>query len=80
MLISSMIKILHTDGSIEDVVMYTLEPFKALVCYIEQYINKNHNTWQYNFDSFIGIIKELSSGKGYVYDMPDGTAICAYEK
>lgn len=26
---------------------YTLPPKKALVCFIEQFINKNFNTWEY---------------------------------
>lgn len=28
-------------------VEYTLPPKKALVCYVEQYINNNWNTWEY---------------------------------
>ena len=28
-------------------VEYTLPPKQALVCYVEQYINNNWNTWEY---------------------------------
>lgn len=90
---SSVISILHTDGKISEVAIYTLEPFKALVYYLEQYINKNYDTWKYfeNFidvdgkewktkSKFIDLIKKLPSGRGYKYELSDGTAICAYEK
>ena len=89
----SVIRKLDDNGQITDLATYTLEPEKALVCYLEQFINKNYDTWKYfeNFidvagkewetkSKFIDLIKKLPSGRGYKYELSDGTVICAYEK
>ena len=89
---SSIIKSINDQGRITEHAIYTLEPFKALVCYLEQTINNNYNTWEYfdNFrdvtgqehqtkSKFINEIKQLPNKKGYAYFVPNSdTIICAY--
>lgn len=77
----SVIKILDDDGKITDHAIYSLDPWDALICFLEQYLNKNYNVWEYKKSKFINPIYPLSSGKGFGYHIPDtNTCICAYEK
>ena len=88
----SIIKQINDNGEITEHSSYTLEPFKALVCYLEQTINNNYKTWDYfkeNFkdalgreyqtkSKYIDLIKEMPSKKGYAYSVPNtNTVICA---
>lgn len=89
----SVIKSINDEGKITEYFSYSLEPFKALICYLEQTINNNYETWDYfseNFQDatgreyqtkskFINFIKQLPSKKGYAYEVPNtNTVICAY--
>lgn len=40
---------INSDGSLEiNIVSYSLNnPIDALVCYLEQFVNNNYNTWEY---------------------------------
>lgn len=90
---NSVIKSINDDGTITKHASYSLPPEKALICYLEQTINKNYDTWGYfqNFtdragkewetkSKFINLIKELPSKKGYAYFVPNtNTAITAYQ-
>ena len=88
----SVIKSINEDGNITEHCLYSLSPDKALVCYLEQTINKNYNTstyWEDFIDKignihptkskFIDMIKPLPSGKGYGIDFGE-KIVCAYRK
>ena len=89
----SIIKSIDEQGAITDHALYTLPADRALVCYLEQTINKNFKTWDYfneNFidaagkeyntkSKFIDMIKPLPSKKGYAIDFGD-KVICAYQQ
>lgn len=89
---NSVIKSINNYGQITEHCFYTLDPFKALICYLEQTINNNYNTWGYfenvidragkehnTKSKFIDLIKPLPSKKGYAYIVPDSNSvICAY--
>lgn len=89
----SVIKSIDGNGEITELMIYTLDPFKALICYLEQTINKNFKTWDYfspNFvdtggrkhrtkSKFIGAVRALPSGQGYAYVHGEST-ICAYSR
>ena len=92
---SSIIKKINDDGSLTEHSIYSLDPFHALICYLEQTINNNYKTWEYFADNFkdatgkeyqtrskfINLIKAMPSGKGYSYYIPEiNTAICAISK
>lgn len=73
------IKVLHDDGKITDEASYSIPPDKALICYLEQTINKNFNTWQYGESTFLREIKLSKSKRGYLYTVPNtNTCIAAY--
>lgn len=89
----SIIKSINDEGKITEHSIYTLDPFQALICYLEQTINNNFKTWDYFKDNFvdatgreyqtkskfINLVKLLPSGKGYAYDVPNtNSVICAY--
>lgn len=75
----SIIRTLDATGNIKEKAIYTLDPFHALIAYLEQGINHNWNTWMYSKSKFINLVKETKSKKGFIYD--DGiTCICAYVK
>ncbi len=88
----SIIKSIDEQGNITEHCSYNLSADKALVCYLEQTINKRYDTWNYwqNFidvtgnehktrSRFIDIIMPLPSKKGYAIDFGD-RIICAYEQ
>jgi len=75
----TIIKTLDNNGRIEDKAIYIIDPQQSLIAYLEQTINKNYHTWDYDKSKFKNLIKAAKSGKGYIYD--NGTlCICAYEK
>lgn len=89
---NSIIKSIDEQGTITELAFYSLPADRALVCYLEQTINKNYRTWEYFADNFkdvagkeyqtrskfIDKIKALASGKGYGIDLGD-KIICAYD-
>jgi hypothetical protein len=92
---NSVIRTINDEGKISENASYSQNPFEALICYLEQTINKNFKTWEYFADNridaagreyntkskFIPLVKELPSKKGYGYFVPGtNTAICAYEQ
>jgi len=87
----SIIRSLDENGTITEHAMYTLPADKALICYLEQTINNNYNTYGYweNFidaagleyqtkSKFLDVIKPLPSNKGYGIDLGE-KVICAYQ-
>ena len=77
--VTSTIKTLDADGLFNSVKTYTLPPEIALVCYLEQYINKNFNTWEYYKSEFQYDIKRFKDHRGYMYyNEKTQTHICAY--
>ncbi|MDD2627815.1 MAG: hypothetical protein PHD20_02895 [Clostridia bacterium] len=88
----SIIKSIDEQGTITDHALYTLPADRALICYLEQTINKRYDTANYfqNFidaagkehntkSKFINKIKPLLSKKGYAIDFGD-KVICAYQQ
>ena len=76
----SIIKTLDENGTITDNAVYTLETKQALIAYLEQTINKNFNTWEYNKSEFINSVTQLKSGLGYGYNVPNkNISIAAYQ-
>lgn len=75
------IRTLHDDGHFTEDGSYSIPPDKALICYLEQTINKNFNTWDYGKSKFKAEIKQTPSKRGYLYIVPNtNTAIAAYER
>lgn len=64
----TIIKTLDNNGRIENKAIYTIDPLRSLVAYLEQTINKNFNTWQYKTSKFLLLIKETHSKNGFTYD------------
>lgn len=60
---------IHSDGSLEaNICTYSLNnPIDALVCYLEQFINKNYNTWEYSKSEFKDKIQKTKFGGAYYY-------------
>ena len=63
---------INTDGSLEvNIVSYSLtNPIDALVCYLEQFINHNYNTWEYINSKFINKI-QTTKYNGACYYIPE---------
>jgi hypothetical protein len=78
-MVKSVIRTINEDGSIIENAIYSLDPQKALIAYLEQTINRHYNTWQYDQSRFNQSIQPLRSGKGYGYNVPDkNISIAAY--
>lgn len=71
----SVIYELNEKGNIERKAMYTLEPKKALVCYIMQQQN-NYNTWEYP-ENIKGIRESQTAPNHFYYDQQN-TVLAAY--
>jgi len=65
-------------GKIMRKATYSLDPKKALICYIEQTISKNFNTWEYPED--IAGIRESKKAANHFYydDIKHNLIIAAY--
>ena len=75
----SIIRTLDENGQITENAIYTLDPKQALIAYLEQTINRNFNTWEYDKSKFISEIKESKFKKGYIYNVPNkNIGIAAY--
>lgn len=63
---------INTDGSLDiNIASYSLiNPIDTLVCYLEQFINKNYNTWEYNKSKFKYKIQKTKFG-GACYFIPE---------
>jgi len=57
-------------GQITVGAIYTLNPKKAMVCFIEQYINKNQNWWTYP-EIITGMKESLIRPDTWNYDNGD---------
>ena len=55
---------INSDGSLEiNLASYSLtNPINTLVCYLEQFINKNYNTWEYEKSKFKDKIQKTKFG------------------
>ena len=89
----TVIRSINKDGKIVEHARYSIAPFRALVCYLEQSIHKNYKSWNYFSDNFvdaigkeyqtksryINLVKPLSLKRGYAYEVPNSdTIICAF--
>lgn len=65
-------------GEVERKCSYSVDPEKAIVNYIMQYIKNNWNTWQY--PKYIEGVRQSINAPGHYYydDVPNGKIICAY--
>lgn len=63
---------INSDGSLDtNIISYSLNnPIEALVCYLEQFINKNYNTWEYSKSKFKDNIQKTKFG-GACYYIPE---------
>ena len=63
---------INSVGSLEvNICSYSLyNPIDALVCYLEQFINNNYNTWEYNKSKFIDKIQKTKFS-GACYFIPE---------
>ena len=63
---------INNDGQLEaSITCYSLNnPIDALVCYLEQFINKNYNTWEYSKSKFKDKIQKTKFG-GACYYIPE---------
>ena len=59
---------LKENGEIEDVAVYVskMRPTDVLVAYLEQYVNKNNDTWSYISSPLYKLIKESIFGYSYI--------------
>ena len=65
-------------GKVERKCSYSVDPEKAIVNYIMQYIKNNWNTWQY--PEYIESVRQSTKAPGHYYydDVPNGKIIYAY--
>lgn len=81
MKINSIIYRLHENGTIEEAAGYSLPSFEAIVCYYEQSVKHNQDTWNYKHVSTYPGIKETKSGNyTFTHEECTYTAIQQEEK
>lgn len=63
----SIIYELNENGDIKEKAIYTVDSKQALINYIMQFINNNHNTWTYQ-NEIEGIRESKTKQNCYYYD------------
>jgi hypothetical protein len=75
-MMSKILSLKEGESGIKELAIYSLPPKKAMVCFIEQFINKNWNTWEYP-EEIEGMRESTTVGNHWYYDVPkmDGNGI-----
>lgn len=75
-MMSKILSLKEGESGIKELAIYSLPPKKAMVCFIEQFIRKNFNTWEYP-EEIEGMRESTTVGNHWYYDVPkmDGNGI-----
>lgn len=75
-MMSKILSLKEGESGIKELAIYSLPPKKAMVCFIEQFLRGNYNTWEYP-EEIEGMRESDTVGNHWYYDVPkmDGNGI-----